>query len=171
MNKYLLLLTTFLVPALIFPGRASAVGIPTATNVDHVELAVPNLNQAITYYVDILGCDLVYRPSLEHSAMMRCGPINNILLTETKSKDTNSFGGVSIYVSDIVAAVKYLRSKRVEFVEEPNPYTNEYVAQKKVIFLTPWKSRMELVTYSRPQPYEKTTTARTYGPAPEWVNH
>ena len=169
MKKYLL--PIFLIQALLFVGRASAIGIPTATNVDHVELAVPNLNQSITYFVDILGCDLVYRPSLEHSAMMRCGPTNNIQLNETNSKDVDSFGGFSIYVSDIASAIKYLRSKRVEFVEEPRAYTNEYVSQKKVIFLTPWKSRMELVTYSRPQPYEKTTTARIYGPAPDWVNH
>jgi catechol 2,3-dioxygenase-like lactoylglutathione lyase family enzyme len=160
-----------LVIAALFPMAALALGIPSATNVDHVDVAVPNLNQAITFYVEIIGCDLVYRPSLTHSAMMRCGPVTNIQLTESNSKDTNSFGGFSIYVSDIAGAVKYLRSKRVEFVEDPTPYTNEYVSQKKVTFLTPWKSRMELLTYSRPQPYEKTTTARTYGPAPDWVNH
>jgi hypothetical protein len=160
-----------LVTVAMLPTAASAIGIPSATNVDHFEVAVPNLNQAITFFVEIIGCDLVYRPSLTHSAMMRCGPVTNIQLTESNTKDTNSFGGFSIYVSDIVGAVKYLRSKRVEFVEDPSPYTNEYVSQKKVIFLTPWKSRMELLTYSRPQPYEKTTTARTYGPAPDWVNH
>jgi catechol 2,3-dioxygenase-like lactoylglutathione lyase family enzyme len=160
-----------LVIAVLFPLGALALGIPSATNVDHFEVAVPNLNQAIQFYVEVIGCDLVYRPSLTHSAMMRCGPVTNIQLSESNTKDTNSFGGFSIYVSDIAGAVKYLRSKRVEFVEDPTPYSNEYVSQKKVIFLTPWKSRMELLTYSRPQPYEKTTTARTYGPSPDWVNH
>lgn len=186
-----LLILPILFLSISAPKESFALGIPTATNVDHVEVVVPNLNQAILFYVDVLGCDLVYRPSFTGTsssagstntsgippaptaptAMLRCGPVTNIQISETNSKDPNSYGGFSIYVGDIGRAVKYLRAKRVEFVEDPMTYTNEYVAQKKAIFLTPWKSRMELLTYSRPQPYEKTTTARTYGPGPEWVNH
>ncbi|MBV8886414.1 MAG: VOC family protein [Chroococcidiopsidaceae cyanobacterium CP_BM_RX_35] len=35
-------------------------GIPTARNVDHVGLTVPDLNQALTFFVDVLGADVLW---------------------------------------------------------------------------------------------------------------
>lgn len=36
-------------------------GIPTARNVDHVGVTVPDLDGAVSFFVDVLGCEVIYR--------------------------------------------------------------------------------------------------------------
>jgi catechol 2,3-dioxygenase-like lactoylglutathione lyase family enzyme len=76
--------------------------IPSARNVHHVGFAVPDLDEAIRFYTDVLGCEMLFRTgpfqasegfSMADSlgveaeaslnvAMLRCGPVTNVELLE-----------------------------------------------------------------------------------------
>ena len=121
------------------PGRGRR-GIPTARNVDHVGLTVPDLEQAIAFFVDVLGADLLFRagpfadpdgdamattlgvdPRASATvALLRCGPVTNVELLEFRAPDRaaapprNSDPGaahLAFYVDDLDAAVAYLRGQ------------------------------------------------------------
>lgn len=115
-------------------------GIPSATHVDHVGLTVPDLDEAVSFFVEVLGCQLVYevgpveRPEDDwmerqlnvHSlssmrvATLRCGPVTNLELFEysapeqkTRLPKNSDNGGhhLAFYVTDMEAAVAYLREQ------------------------------------------------------------
>jgi len=115
-------------------------GIPTARNADHVGITVPDLEQAIAFFVAVLGCELLYRvgpwndptgdfmaahyavdPRATFSAaMVRCGPTLNVELVRWTAPDQttraprNSDAGaahLAFYVADIDAAVAYLTAR------------------------------------------------------------
>jgi catechol 2,3-dioxygenase-like lactoylglutathione lyase family enzyme len=115
-------------------------GIPTATNVDHVAYTVPDLNQAVEFFVDVLGADLLYRlDSVQDDegdwmrrqlavhprasaqiAMLRLGPVTNVELFQYDAPDqsrqapkNSDHGGhhLAFYVQDIEAAAEYLRAQ------------------------------------------------------------
>ncbi|WP_318199429.1 VOC family protein [Streptomyces sp. SCL15-4] len=121
-------------PSLPAPAR----GIPTATNVDHIAYTVPDLDEAVRFFVDVLGADLLYREDTIRSdgddwmrealdvhpratadiAMLRLGPVTNIELFQYTAPDQNrtmprnsDVGGhhLAFYVRDIDAATAYLR--------------------------------------------------------------
>jgi catechol 2,3-dioxygenase-like lactoylglutathione lyase family enzyme len=115
-------------------------GIPTARNVDHVAFTVPDLQQAIDFFVDVLGAELAYRlgPVEDaegdwmsrqlnvnrraqcHIAMLRLGPVTNVELFQYAAPQqrhtlpaNSDWGGhhLAIYVDDVDAAVDYLRAQ------------------------------------------------------------
>ncbi|MEW2621593.1 VOC family protein [Streptomyces sp. NPDC048106] len=121
-------------PSLPAPAR----GIPTATNVDHIAYTVPDLDEAVRFFVDVLGADLLYREDTIRSdgddwmrealnvhpratadiAMLRLGPVTNLELFQYTAPDQNRImprnsdvGGhhLAFYVRDIDAATAYLR--------------------------------------------------------------
>lgn len=124
-------------------------GIPTATNVDHVGITVPDLDEAISFFTSVLGCELLWRidgvkdaegewmsdrlnvhPRASMDvAMVRCGPTANVELFRYEAHDQvrnlpkNSDHGAShlaFYVTDIRAAVDYLRKQPgVRLLGEP----------------------------------------------------
>lgn len=124
-------------------------GIPTATNVDHFGMTVPDLDEAISFFTTVLGSELVWRINgvedkegpwmSEHLnvhprasmdvAMVRCGPTTNVELFQYESPDQsqelpkNSDHGAShlaFYVTDILAAVEYLKDQPgVRMIGEP----------------------------------------------------
>ncbi|MFB6130485.1 MAG: VOC family protein [Salinigranum sp.] len=129
-------------------------GIPTATNVDHVGVTVPDLDEAEAFFVDVLGCEILYRatPPVDETVRdwmarnlgvhpestmrlvkMRCGPSTNVELLEyddptgTDEHPDNGDAGAShlcFFVEDIDAAVAYLDG--VEGVEfQGEPRTAE----------------------------------------------
>jgi len=83
--------------------------IPTATNVHHVGVTVPDLDEAVDFFVDCVGAELLYRKgpfgdpdgdSMERRlgvhpdataslAMLRCGPTTNLELFEWDAPDQN----------------------------------------------------------------------------------
>src|ERR1700730_9452410 len=82
-------------------------GIPTARNVDHFAITVPDLDQAIQFFVEVLGCEMVYKlgPTQDtegswmqerlnvhpratlHFVMLRCGPNINLEVYEYSAPD------------------------------------------------------------------------------------
>ncbi|RRJ30753.1 VOC family protein [Halocatena pleomorpha] len=127
--------------------------LPTARNVHHVGLTVPDLDVAVAFFVDALGCEELYRkgpfgdpdgdsmarrldvhPDATASlAMLRCGPTTNLELFEWNAPDrdetpTNNadVGGMhlALQVEDIDAAVSAL-SDRSDVTVLDGPHTNE----------------------------------------------
>lgn len=113
-------------------------GIPTTRYVDHAGYTVPDLEEAVSFFVDVLGCDLLYRagpyedPDGDYMregltvhprasvvlAVLRCGPATNVELVEFASPDRDptppkpsDAGGrhLAFWVDDMDAAVEYLR--------------------------------------------------------------
>jgi len=113
-------------------------GIPTARNVDHVGLVVPDLTEAVEFFTRVLGCDLLYhtRESFDstggdwmrrhygvpararlRTAMLRCGPATNLELLQWDGVDVPrgadgltraGTGHLAIYVDDLETATAYL---------------------------------------------------------------
>ncbi|MCM2427192.1 VOC family protein [Streptomyces sp. RKAG337] len=115
-------------------------GIPGATNVDHVAYTVPDLDQAVAFFTDVLGAELIYREgpvqdpdgdTMSHHlgvhprasariAMLRLGPVTNLELFAYESPDqrqelpaNSDWGGhhLAIHVTDIDEAARYLRDQ------------------------------------------------------------
>lgn len=110
-------------------------GVPGVRGIDHIGFTVPDIEQGITFFRDVLGCqeamrfgpfsddegtfmqDLVGvhpRAAIKQIAMMRCGQGSNIELFQYSAPDQNTkmpknsdYGGfhIAFYVEDIQAAV------------------------------------------------------------------
>jgi len=128
----------------------AARGIPTARNVDHVGITVPDLEAAIRFFVDVLGCDLLYRngpfadpegDGMERGlavdrragldlALLRCGPNLNVELLQFATPEPagppprNSDPGathLAFAVDDLAAAMAYLSAQHgVTLLAGPN---------------------------------------------------
>ncbi|MEV0223917.1 VOC family protein [Streptomyces sp. NPDC050704] len=178
---------------------APARGIPTATNVDHVAYTVPDLDEAVRFFVDVLGADLLYREETIRSddewmlealnvhpratadiAMLRLGPVTNIELFQYSAPDQNrrvprnsDYGGhhIAFYVRDIDAAADYLRRQPgVRLLGAPRTVLDGPIAGDRwLYFLTPWGMQMELISLPSQLPYEATTANRRFGPCAAWA--
>jgi catechol 2,3-dioxygenase-like lactoylglutathione lyase family enzyme len=170
-------------------------GIPTATHLDHIGLTVPDLGEAVSFFVDVLGCELVYelgpieRPEDDfferqlgvhpHSSMrvatLRCGPVTNLELFEYSTPDqkkeppkNSDVGGhhLAFFVTDMKAAVSYLREQPgVTVLGEPQTDGGLIEGNEWVYFLAPWGLQLEVRRWEKGQPYEEMTDARMFGPA------
>jgi catechol 2,3-dioxygenase-like lactoylglutathione lyase family enzyme len=125
----------------------------TAQNVHHVGLTVPDLDEAVEFFVDAIGCDVLYRKgpfgdpdgdSMERRldvhpdataslAMLRCGPTMNLELFEWAAPDQdetapkNSDIGamhLGLQVEEIDAAVTAL-ADRNDVTMLDGPHTND----------------------------------------------
>jgi len=125
-------------------------GIPTARNVDHLAYTVPDLDQAVDFFVNVLGCSYLYktgpveipdgdwmqerlgvhpRAKLSH-VLLRCGPVTNINLFEYDAPNQSKTGPnysdvgghyIAFYVDDMQAAIAYLRAQPgVTILGEPS---------------------------------------------------
>jgi catechol 2,3-dioxygenase-like lactoylglutathione lyase family enzyme len=182
------------------PGNAPRTrrGIPTARNVDHFGLTVPDLEGAIRFFVDVLGCELLYRAGPFEDAgdwmkahlnaapgatlvlaALRCGPTANVELLQFKTADGRTepprtsdagAGHLAFYVEDLDAAIAYLEEQPgVEVLGGPTTVEGQPSEDLRfVYFLTPWGTPMELASWPEGMPYERGTPARLYGPAPSW---
>ncbi|WP_234329963.1 VOC family protein [Streptomyces viridochromogenes] len=147
-------------PSLEAPAR----GIPTATNVDHIAYTVPDLDEAVRFFVDVLGADLLYREGTIRSdddewmrealnvhpratadiAMLRLGPVTNIELFEYTAPDQNrtmpknsDHGGhhLAFYVRDIDEAAAYLRKQPgVQLLGDPRSVTTGPIAGDRWLY-------------------------------------
>jgi catechol 2,3-dioxygenase-like lactoylglutathione lyase family enzyme len=171
-------------------------GIPSATHVDHIGFTVPDLDEAVAFFTEVLGCELVYevgpiaysesrwmevqlnvhpRASMR-VATLRCGPVTNLELFEYSTPDQNTtfpknsdYGGyhLAFFVGDMEAAVAYLRGQPgVTVLGEPQTDSGLIEGNEWVYFLTPWGMQMEIRSWERGLPYERTTNARMFGPEP-----
>ena len=146
-----LLATAALAALLIAPG-ARADMLPGMRGMDHVGLTVPDLDQAIAFLTDVLGCskpayavgpfkfnddwmqvhlNVDPRAEIAKLAMVRCNNGSNVELFQYNTAGQNrteprnsDIGGhhLAFYVDDMDAAVAYLKGKGVRMLGDPTPF-------------------------------------------------
>jgi catechol 2,3-dioxygenase-like lactoylglutathione lyase family enzyme len=142
------------------PQRESR-GIPSMTGVDHVAYNVPDMEQALAFFSEVLGCELLDR-QLPHAfsldagtsiqtAVLRYDEHIDIELLEhrypgqdTSMPDFRDAGGyhLALTVTDVPAAVAYLRAMPGVAVREAPPLPN---GRQRAFFTTPWGMHMQII--------------------------
>lgn len=97
---------------------------------DHVAIAVPDLEKAVAFYRDVLGCEVkeqrttAGRRTAMVSAVLQLGPVTMVLVQGTSpesqvSRYVDAFGAgvqhVAIQVRDLPAVVQALKDSGMEF--------------------------------------------------------
>lgn len=178
-------------------SEESHAGIPTARNVHHVSVTVPDLDDAVEFFVEVLGGQLLYEkgpfadpdfmetnlnvhPEAEaRLAMLRFGPTTNVELFEWDSPDqterhpSNSDVGAShlaIEVEDMDAAVEYLDGvEGVDVLGSPRTNDEGPTGGLTYVYVTaPWGYQFEIVEAPETMPYAESSEDRLYGPADDW---
>lgn len=170
-------------------------GLPGLRGTDHIGFTVPNLQEAVDFFVDVIGCEPFYelgpfqsdddwmtvhlnvhpRTVMRKLKFLRCANGSNLEIFEYEAPDqvadqpkNSDIGGhhLAFYVDDMDAALEHLRSHRVCILGEPTTRTEGPSAgQTWVYFLTPWGMQLELVSFPGGKQYEKETSRRLWHPA------
>ncbi|MDB4873462.1 MAG: glyoxalase [Gemmatimonadales bacterium] len=151
-------------------------GLPGLVGLDHVGLTVPDIEEATSFLVEVVGCEYLYalppllgrgewmrehlntdpRSEVKHLRFFRCGTGPVFEVFEYEAPDQNNaaprnsdIGGhhFALYVDDIDAAVTHLRDAGVEVLGEPTSSVGPHLGQRWVYFLAPWGGQFELVSY------------------------
>ncbi len=149
---------------------------------DHVGITVPDINEAIEWFEDILGAvaPLTFGPfegtflegaigvapgtKIDQITMLRVGHSANIELfkyespgqRQTMPRNSDWSGHhVAFYVTDIDAAVEYMDSRGVHRLFGPFALTAGPAAGQSInYFKTPWNSFIEFITYPHGMAYQ-----------------
>ena len=170
-------------------------GLPGLRGTDHIGFDVPDLEQAIDFFVNVIGCEPFYelgpfqsgdewmhehlnvhpRAVMKRLKFPRCGNGSNFELFEYASPDqdrepprNSDIGGhhLAFYVDDFDAALSYLKKRGVRILGAPTVrVAGPSAGQTWVYFLTPWGMQCELLSYPGGKGYEKETDRRLYNPA------
>lgn len=149
---------------ILLPLAATADPLPGMRGIDHVGLTVPDLDQATTFFSEVMGCQKVTgfgplsdpkgnfmqdllavdpRAVIEEVALMRCGFGANLELFQYSAPDQktltqkNSDIGahhIAFYVDDIAAAVAYLDEKGIQHNWGPLPVAEGPTAGQSIIY-------------------------------------
>jgi catechol 2,3-dioxygenase-like lactoylglutathione lyase family enzyme len=167
--------------------------IPTLHGTDHIGFTVPDIEKATEFFVDVIGCELVYslgpfqkdddwmqehlnvhpRTIMRELRFFRCGSGTNFEVFQYEPADgqapqprNSDIGGhhLAFYVDDLELAITYLKSKGVEFLGEPTTSANASLGQRWVYFLSPWGMQFELVSFPEGKQYEKDAKVRLWHP-------
>jgi len=151
-------------------------GLPGLAGVDHIGFTVPDLVQATSFLLDVIGCEYMYslgpferdgawmaehlnvdpmaRMELLHFFSCRGKAVFEVFQYSAPDRGTaqprnSDVGGhhVSLYVDDLDAAVAYLRQHGVTVLGEPTASIGASEGQRWVYFLAPWGMQFELVSY------------------------
>lgn len=172
--------------------------VPGLRNVDHVAFTVPDLAVAVEFFIQALGCQLIYhvgptedpagdwmrrrldvhpRASL-HFAMLRCGPNLNMELYERQAPEqrremprNSDLGGrhLAFFVDDIEAAVDALgRQPGVRVLEGVEAVPDGPIAGTRWVYFLSPWGMQLELVCYEELPYQSMTEARQYGPAPSW---
>jgi catechol 2,3-dioxygenase-like lactoylglutathione lyase family enzyme len=141
-----------------------SLGLPGMLGVDHVGITVPDMDEAVKFFTEILGCkaamsfgpildpagdfmkdalDVHPRAIITKVTMIRPGMGSNIELFSYQSPDqqvvrpkNSDVGGyhIAFYVEDIGSAADYLRSKGVETHLGPIPIEEGPAAGQTILY-------------------------------------
>ena len=150
--------------ALGLPAAGMAAPLPGMRGIDHVGLTVPDLDQAVAFFTDVLGCQLVTgfgpladpkgsfmqdllavdpKAVIEKVGLMRCGFGANLELFQysapgqaTVFPRNSDIGGyhIAVNVDDIDAAVAYFDAKGVRHNWGPLAVTEGPTAGQSIIY-------------------------------------
>jgi glyoxylase I family protein len=162
--------------------------IPGLRRVDHVGITVPDLEQAHTFFTEILGCDYLYSLGpFQHDDSWMSEHLNVRDDTVMVRLHFYRFGGqaifevfeyaaaeqrrdpplnsdvgghhVALYVDDLDVAVAYLREHDVRVCGEPTASSGPSLGQRWIYFLAPWGMQFELVSYPEGKAYFRNPEA------------
>lgn len=170
-------------------------GIPGLRGTEHIGFTVPDLDQAERFFVDVIGCDLIYslgpfrhddddwmlthlgvhpRTVMKELRFFRCqyGPNFEIFTYDpadgaAPQPRNSDLGGhhLAFYVDDLDAALDHLRAHDVEILGEPTSSSSYSTGQRWVYFRSPWGMQFELVSYPDGKLYEKDAAVTLWHPA------
>ena len=143
---------------------AKADTLPGVRGVNHIGLTVPDIEEAETFFADVLGCqkatsfgpfrddsgtfmqdllDVDPRAVVNQITLMRCGFGSNIELfsydapdQETVRPRNSDIGGhhIGFYVDDIDAAAAYFKDKGIRTLMGPIPVNEGPAAGQSIIY-------------------------------------
>jgi len=149
-------------------GTPAKSRVPGLRNVDHIGYTVANLDDAVTFFLDTLGAELLYRKGTEHAAL-RVGPTDNVELNchgSLGAPPRNSdVGGrhLALHVDDVDAAAAQLADvPGCTVLGGPETITEGPIAGDRWVYVrTRIGLHIELVRMpDGALPYERETTAR-----------
>jgi catechol 2,3-dioxygenase-like lactoylglutathione lyase family enzyme len=170
-------------------------GMPGLRGTEHIGFTVPDLDEAVEFFVNVIGCEAFYelgpfrfdddwmrvhlnvdsRTIMKRLRFLRCKHGPNFEIFEYEAADQNrtqpknsDIGGhhLAFYVDDIDVAIAYLKSRSVTVLGEPTVRTEGPSAgQAWVYFLSPWGMQLELVSFPNGKAYERGTQQRLWHPA------
>lgn len=173
---------------------ANGKGFPGIRGIQHFGLTVPDLKEAVDFFVDVLGCERFFslgafkfdddwmtehlnvhpRAEIVDFEMLRCGNGTNLEVFEYRSPDQNrrppkncDVGGhhLAFYVDDMDTAVDYLKSKSVQVLGQPSTFTDGPAAGLTwVYFLAPWGLQLEMVSFPKGMAYEHNLSRVLWDP-------
>ena len=170
-------------------------GIPGLRGTEHIGFTVPDLDEATTFFVDVIGCEYAYslgpfehpdddwmsdhlgvhpRTVMRQNRFFRCkyGPTFEVFEYEPADPPApqplnSDLGGhhLAFYVDDFDLALDYLRERGVEIMGEPTSSAGHNEGQRWVYFRSPWGMQFELVSYPDGKAYERYSTVKLWHPA------
>lgn len=183
-----------IIMALLLPMNAYAASLPGMQGADHIGITVPNMKDAVNFFVNVIGCESSFdlgtlkfeddwmqvhlnvnpRAEVKHFQMVRCGHGSNLEVFEYTSPGQSKLlpknsdvGGhhIAFYVDDMSKAVAYFKANGVKMLGEPGTVNDGPAAGMQwVYFLAPWGMQLELVSYPQGRAYEKTTKHLLWDP-------
>lgn len=169
-------------------------GLPGLRGTDHIGFTVPDLEEAVAFFVDVIGCEAFYelgpfeggdwlsrqldvhpQTRMKKLKFLRCKNGTNFELFEYEAPDQNTeqprnsdIGGhhLAFYVDDFDAALAHLKAHGVEIMGEPVVRTaGPSGGQTWIYFKTPWGMQLELVSYPNGKAYEADYETKLWHPA------
>lgn len=174
--------------------ETSTSGIPGLRGLDHVGFTVPSIDDAIDFFVRVIGCEVIYslgpiaatddwmrehlnvdpQAIIKRLSLLRCGHGSNFEIFEYAAPERNErqprnsdIGGhhLAFYVDDMATAISHLKTRAVRVLGEPTVRTTGPSAgQTWVYFLAPWGMQLELVCFPKGKAYERETSRRLWNP-------
>lgn len=169
-------------------------GMPGLRGTDHIGFTVPNLDEAVDFFVKVIGCEPFYelgpfqsngdwmqtqlnlhpRAVMKRLKFLRCGNGSNFEIFEYSAPGqrleqprNSDIGGhhLAFYVDDMDEAIAYLKANGVRVLGEPVVREEGPSAgQTWIYFLTPWGMQMELVSYPNGKAYERDANRLLWHP-------
>jgi len=168
--------------------------LPGLRGTEHIGFTVPNLDEAIDFFVNVIGCEPFYelgpfqsdsdwmqmqlnvhpRAVMKRLKFLRCGNGSNFEVFEYSAPDqcreqpkNSDVGGhhLAFYVDDIDAAVAYLKARNIRVLGDIVVRGDGPSAgQSWVYFLSPWGMQLELVSYPKGKAYERNASRLLWHP-------
>ncbi|SOE97004.1 glyoxylase I family protein [Burkholderia sp. D7] len=174
-------------------ATSKIVGLPGLRGTEHIGFTVPDLDEATDFFVNLIGCELVYtlgpfrsdddwmnvhlnvhpRTVMQELRFFRCKHGPNFEIFQYIAPDQNScpplnsdVGGhhLGFYVDDLDVAVTYLREKGVRVLGDPTRSSGASAGQRWIYFLSPWGMQLELVSFPKGKAYEANGRVRLWHP-------
>ena len=172
-------------------GEDSA--LPGLRGVDHIGITVPDIEQATAFFVEVLGCELLYEREppgndaprdrlgvpagsrIRAVRFLRCANGANIELFEFYSPDQREefprpsdvgIQHLAVYVEDLEAAAEHMRRHGVNLMSGPNPLPGPEAGEgnRFIYARTPWGLTVELISYPASMDYEQQSHSRRWRP-------